>query len=66
MDATSKLDIATELLDRALRLYYERDSYFAALHLAGAAQELLGAHVRTHGGISSFQSLKDSAVRLSV
>lgn len=39
---TSKVVVATELLDRALRLYFEGGSDFAALHLAGAAEELLG------------------------
>ncbi len=65
MAATTKLEIATELLDRALRLYFEGDSYFSALHLAGAAEELLGVYVKTYGGVRSFDSTKDSAVRLS-
>ena len=62
---TPKLLVATELLDQALRLYYEGDSDFAALHLAGAAEELLGKHVEAKGGESSFVSLRDAAVRLS-
>ena len=65
MSPTSKLDIATELLDRALKLFYERDSYFAALHLAGAAEEVLGAYVRSQGGVSAYESLRDGAVKLS-
>ena len=62
---TPKLEIARELLDRALRLYYEGGSDFAALHLAGAAEELLGRHVEKLGGESSFASLQQGAVRLS-
>ncbi len=46
MNRTSKLDIATELLDCALRFYYEGDCYFAALHLAGAAEEVLAGHIK--------------------
>lgn len=65
MSATSKLDIATELLDRALKLFYERDSYFSAIHLAGAAEEVLGAYVTSHGGVSAFESLRDGEVKLS-
>ena len=62
---TEKLQIASELLDRALQMYYEGNSYFAALHLAGGAEELLGAYVERKGGESSFKSLQQSAVRLS-
>lgn len=40
--AIPKLLVANELLDQALRLCYEGESYFAALHLAGAAQEIFG------------------------
>jgi hypothetical protein len=65
LSATKKSAIATELLDRALRMYYEGDSYFAALHLAGAAEEVLAVYVKKHGGTSSFDSLKDAAVLLS-
>jgi hypothetical protein len=63
--ATPKLLVAAELLDRALRLYYEGGSDFAALHLAGAAEELLGKHIEAKGGESSFTSLRNAAVRLS-
>ncbi|WP_217450827.1 hypothetical protein [Vogesella oryzae] len=62
---TPKLTIACELLDRALRLYYEGDSDFAALHLAGAAEELLGKYVEAFGGESSFANLQSAAIRLS-
>ena len=62
---TPKLIVACELLDRALRLYYEGGSDFAALHLAGGAEELLAKHVEAKGGESSFTSLRNAAVRLS-
>jgi hypothetical protein len=65
MRPTPKLEVACELLDRALRLYYEGGSDFAALHLAGAAEELLGRHVELAGGEPSFKSLRAAAVRLS-
>ena len=63
--ATPKLVVACELLDRALRLYYEGGSDFAALHLAGAAEELLAKHIEAKGAESSFANLRDAAVRLS-
>lgn len=45
MGGTSKkIDIATEYLDVAIQLYFE-GKYFSAIHLAGAAAELLGAHL---------------------
>ena len=62
---TKKLAIAAELLDRALILYYEENSNFAALHLAGGAEELLGKHLKASGLESSFESLQSAAVRLS-
>lgn len=65
MRTTEKLAIATELLDRALRMYYEGDSYFAALHLAGAAEEVLAVYVKRYGGPSAFDSLRDTSVLLS-
>ena len=54
-----------ELLDRALRLYFEGDSYFTALHLAGAAEEILGVYVKIHGGVPAFDSTRASTVYLS-
>ncbi|WP_235576603.1 hypothetical protein [Pseudomonas taeanensis] len=62
---TEKLKVATELLDRALCMYYEGNSYFAALHLAGGAEEVLGAYVERSGRESSFKSLLHGAVKLS-
>lgn len=65
MKATEKLVIATELLDCALRMYYEGNSYFASLHLAGGAEEILAAYVKRHGGTSSFESSRDFIVMVS-
>lgn len=65
MTSTTKLDIATELLHTALRLYFEEGSDFATINLAGAAEELLGKHLEVHDMETSFASLRDSAVRLS-
>lgn len=62
---TSKLMIATELLDCGLRLYFEGNSYFGSLHLAGAAEEILGVYITHHGGDSALKGMLDGAVRLS-
>ena len=62
--STTKLDIACELLDRGLRLYYQGDSYFASLHLGGAAEEILGEYLRRSGRTSTFQSWRTSGVEL--
>lgn len=40
----AKVQVARELLDRALQMYFEK-AYFAAIHLAGAAEELFGAYL---------------------
>jgi hypothetical protein len=41
---------AHEFLESALHLYFERKAYSAALHLAGAAEELLGKLLRERDG----------------
>jgi len=62
---TPKLLVAVELLDRALSMYHQGESYFAALHLAGAAEEIMGVYVERKGLESSFNSLQAGAVRIS-
>lgn len=62
---TPKLFVAIQLLDRALSMYYQEDSYFAALHLAGAAEEILGVYVEREGHQSSFTSLHAGAVEIA-
>ncbi|TNJ35792.1 hypothetical protein E1B00_08620 [Arenimonas terrae] len=57
------MTVAIELLEQALRLYYEK-SHFAALHLAGAAEELLGAHLRAVGAQSTFDNYRTAGVEL--
>jgi DNA-binding MurR/RpiR family transcriptional regulator len=47
--AQDRLTTACELLDSALRLYFEGNANFSVLHLAGAAEELLGKHLRERG-----------------
>jgi len=64
--STPKIEIASQLLDTALRHYFnEPPEYFASICLAGAAEELLGRHVEAKGGESSLSSIKNGAVRLS-
>ncbi len=62
---TQKLLVAEELLDRALVIYFEGNSYFAALHLAGGADEILGTYAERLGYDSSFRSLQNGALRIS-
>ncbi|RFP13620.1 MULTISPECIES: hypothetical protein [unclassified Duganella] len=47
--AVSKLTVATEHLNRSIELYFRGDSDSSALHLAGAAQELLAKFVERSG-----------------
>ena len=61
----SKRTIAAEYLTRAIELYFRGDSYFSAIHLAGAAQELLGKFVERTGADSAHTSLVKGAVRIS-
>lgn len=68
---TAKHDIACELLARAIELYLRGDSYFSAIHLAGAAEEVLSVMVRelptpTGGrGKAIFDQIKDLVVAIS-
>ena len=41
-----KYTAALEFLERAIELYLRGDSYYAALHLAGASEEVLAVYVR--------------------
>ncbi len=65
MKSTTKIEIASELLDRALHMYYEGNSYFASLHLAGAAEEILAAYLKKHGRPSAFERTRNLAVMLA-
>ena len=44
--AVPKFTAALELLDRAIELYLRRDSFYSALNLAGAAEEVLAVYAR--------------------
>ena len=44
--ALPKSEVACELLDRAIELHLRGDSYYAALHLGGAAEEILSVCAR--------------------
>lgn len=65
LTVTAKMRVASELLEEALRLYFDGKSYFAALHLAGGAEEILGTYVTRTGEQNAFKSLHAAAVRLS-
>ena len=43
-DLTPKMLVAVELLDRSVQMYNDK-AYFAAIHLAGAAEELFGRYL---------------------
>jgi hypothetical protein len=44
--AVPKYTASLELLSRGIELYLRGDSHYSALHLAGAAEEVLAVHVR--------------------
>lgn len=52
-------------MERGLQMYFD-EAYFAAIHLAGGAEEILGTYVtRLTGTDNAFKSLQGAAVRLS-
>ena len=62
---TPKMLMTKELLDKALETYFD-GAYFAAIHLAGGAEEILGTYVtRITGTDNAFKSLRNAAVRIS-
>jgi hypothetical protein len=53
--------IALEHLEEALRMYLDEKAYFAAITLAGAAEEILGKLAKHQGKENSIESLKKAA-----
>ena len=49
----SKLDIAREYLDAAIEFFLSETNFLCAIHLAGAAEELFGAHLSEGQRIST-------------
>ena len=45
-DSTPKYEVAVELLDWALQAFLSGTGHYAALHLAGAAEEVLAVYLR--------------------
>jgi hypothetical protein len=45
-ESTPKYEVAVELLDWALQAFLSGSGYYAALHLAGAAEEVLAVYLR--------------------
>jgi hypothetical protein len=61
---TPKQRVALELLDSALQMYYAKN-YFAAIHLAGAAEELFGTYLELWKSAKpAADSFHDEAVQL--
>ena len=56
-----KIDIAKEYIETAI-LHYEDKKYFQALHLAGAAEELIGKLLRKEKIKTSLESEKEDFV----
>jgi hypothetical protein len=69
--AVPKFEVACELLDRAIELHLRGDSYYAAIHLGAAAEEILSVcarEVSANGGTflqPDFDQMKEAIVALS-
>jgi hypothetical protein len=44
-----KINIAEQMLETALSLFFEGKDYFSVLQIAGACEEILGQHVKLKG-----------------
>lgn len=62
---TEKLDIAIEHLTVALRLYYETGEFYAALHLAGAAEDLLSEYLKVLKEKNPKESEAEASVKIA-
>ena len=67
---TEKHFVALELLERAIELFLRGDSYYAAIHLGGGAEELLAVYAReietssTTTLVPAFDQMKESFLKL--
>jgi len=61
----NKIEIAKELLDSALYHYYDSQQYFASIHCAGAAEEILGRYIESHGGEPAFEKQNEDLRKIS-
>lgn len=59
-----KLEIADEMLNSAIAFFFDHQ-YFAALNLAGVAQELYGKQVRLRGSIDQIQEIVKFSTELA-
>jgi len=55
---------ALQQLEAALFLYFEREDYYSAITLAGAAEEIFGQLLRARDGQSSYDSYTKNTVAL--
>ena len=60
-----KTQVACQLLERAIELHLRGDSYYASLHLGGAAEELLSVTARELGIEPTFDQMKKAMVAIS-
>jgi hypothetical protein len=60
----SKLEVATEQLDLALRLYLRNKEYLAVITLAGAAEEILGVYLKAHDQPNALEKHLDASLAL--
>ena len=65
MKTADKLDIAEEMLDAAICEYLDARRCFAAINLAGVAQELFGKEVQLRGQTSSIREVISTAKRVA-
>ena len=64
-ELTPKMRVAIELLENAIDAYF-RAAYFAAIQLAGGAEEIFGKYIgRVSSADNAFASLKNFAVELA-
>ena len=62
---TKKSEIATELLDWAIKAFFSGSGYFAAINLAGAAEENLSVYLNERRVKSAYERFEDLYVAVS-
>ena len=62
---TPKHAVASELLNSAMKLYLQGDNYYSALHLGGAAEEVLSVYARGINLVPCYDNTKQAIVSMA-
>ncbi len=65
MKKVNKLDIADEMIEAAIEEFIDNKRHFAALNLAGVAEEIYGKQIRIAGSVDSLEGNIQAAAKVN-